>query len=716
MKQLLQRMDTGETSLVDVPAPSIDTGPQLLVRTTATLISAGTERMLVDFGRASLVSKARQQPERVKQVLDKMRTDGIGVTLEAVRAKLDQPIPLGYCQAGVIADMGPGVSGFQLGDRVVTNGPHAEMVRVPETLAAKIPDQVDFEAAAFTPVAAIALQGIRLADPTLGETVVVYGLGLIGLLAVQLLVANGCRVIGVDRSESRLALGRQFGATTIDASGGGVAEHVMAHTFGVGADAVLLTLASDSDDPVHEAAAMSRKRGRLVLVGVTGLKLRRDDFYKKELSFQVSCSYGPGRYDPTYEVRAVDYPLPYVRWSEQRNFEAVLQLMASGRVAPTPLITHRVAFEEAPSAYDIITTDPGAIGVVLTYPETTPSPSEVPVRRIEVAPAEIRRLSRHPRVAVIGAGNFATRVLLPILKDEGATIEMIATDAGVNAALAARRMGARWATTDVNDVMTGDADAVFVLTRHNTHAELTSRALAAGKHVFVEKPLALTKPELDGLEPQLAGSSSILMVGYNRRFSPLTRALRSAVEGRAGPMSVVVTVNAGFIPRDHWTQDVNVGGGRLVGEACHWIDLARALVGHPIADAQVITNFDKGGRPLDDQAHVTIRFTDGSTAVVHYLASGASSYPKERIECFVDGKTFSIDNWRRLRQWGTGGQWWNPKRKPQKGHREEIRAFLAAVARGGGPPIPLDEILEITRWSIELAAAARSMRVSPARG
>ncbi|HEX8245095.1 MAG TPA: zinc-binding alcohol dehydrogenase, partial [Longimicrobium sp.] len=368
MKQLLQQLNTGETRLAEVPVPRAG-ATSLVVETRATLVSAGTERMLVEFGRANLLEKARKQPDKVRQVLDKVRTDGLGPTFDAVRAKLDAPIPLGYCHAGVVVEAGPRAGGFKAGDRVVTNGPHAEYVRVPHTLAARIPDNVGWEAAAFTPLAAIGLQGIRLAAPTLGETVVVYGLGLIGLLTVQLLRASGCRVIGIDRDAQRLALAEGFGAVAVDGSAGGVAERVLALTAGVGADAVLLTLASDSDEPVQQAAQMSRKRGRLVLVGVTGLNLRRDDFYRKELTFAVSCSYGPGRYDPEYEEGGRDYPLAFVRWTEQRNFEAVLELMSRGALDPLPLVTHRFEFEGAPAAYEVIAGGEPSLGVVLTYPD-----------------------------------------------------------------------------------------------------------------------------------------------------------------------------------------------------------------------------------------------------------------------------------------------------------------------------------------------------------
>ncbi|GJG88447.1 oxidoreductase [Gemmatimonadetes bacterium T265] len=714
MKQLLQQLDTGETRLADVPAPRAGS-TSLVVESRATVVSAGTERMLVEFGRANLLDKARQQPDKVRQVLDKVRTDGLAPTLEAVRAKLDAPIPLGYCHAGVVVEAGERVRQFRVGERVVTNGQHAEYVRVPQTLAARIPDGVGFEAAAFTPLAAIGLQGLRLAAPTLGETVVVYGLGLIGLLTVQLLRANGCRVIGIDRDATRLGLAERFGATAVEGGAAGAAEHVLAQTAGVGADAVLLTLASQSDDPVHDAAAMSRKRGRLVLVGVTGLHLRREDFYRKELSFAVSCSYGPGRYDPEYEDAARDYPLPFVRWTEQRNFEAVLGLMAQGSVDPTPLVTHRIAFAAAPAAYDVISGKAPSLGVVLDYPDRGGAAPGAAGRLVSAkvsanggAPPVAVRGAARGVVGVIGAGNFAVRTLLPALQPTGARLHTIVSSGGTTGAIAAQKFGFARTSSDVDAVLDDDEiDTVFVLTRHDTHARLAERALAAGKHVFVEKPLALTEDAVDAVAAARDASGRLLTVGFNRRFAPLTHELRGLLRGRAGPLSVIATVNAGAIPRDHWTQDPDVGGGRIVGEACHFVDLCWALVGAPIIDLRVTTARDAGGRAIDDVAHLSLAFADGSTAVVHYLASGARAFPKERVECFWDGKTAAIDNWRRLRRYGVAGPLWERSRAMDKGHAEELRRWMAAV-RGEQPvPIPPDELFEVSRWSARAGRLAR---------
>jgi predicted dehydrogenase len=487
---------------------------------------------------------------------------------------------------------------------------------------------------------------------------------------------------------------------------------VQALTDGVGADAVLLTLASSSDEPIHQAAEMSRKRGRIVLVGVTGLNLRRDDFYQKELSFQVSCSYGPGRYDPTYEEAGQDYPLPFVRWTEQRNFEAVLELMASGQLDPSPLITHRFAFDDAPDAYDVISGDQPSLGVVLTYPDREGTPPSRGSRTL-IRNGQTTAAGRGS-VGVIGAGNFAVRTLLPVLKDVDAHLHTIASGGGTSGAIAAEKFGFARTTTDLDAIFEEpEIDTVFVLTRHDTHARFTLRALEAGKHVFVEKPLALTEEELDAVAGAAVDAGRMVVVGFNRRFAPLTRDVQELLHERAGPLAVVATVNAGAIPRDHWTQDQNVGGGRIVGEACHWLDLARGLVGAPIEHVEATAARDRSGRPIDDIAHLTAEFADGSTAVVHYLANGSKAFPKERIECFFDGKTLAIDNWRRLQRYGVAGPWYERPLKMDKGHAAEVEAWVDAVRQGGPPPIPLEELLEVSRWAIRAGEQARSGSRAP---
>ena len=704
MINILQSLGDGTTRIVDAPVPAA-TGPTLLVESRATVISAGTERMLVDFGRSNLVDKARKQPEKVRQVLDKMRTDGIGPTLDAVRAKLDSPIPLGYCQAGVVAGVGSRVRRFAPGDRVVTNGPHAEYVRVPHTLAAKIPDGVSFEAAAFTPLAAIGLQGLRLAAPTLGETVVVYGLGLIGLLTVQLARANGCRVIGIERDPQRAALAARGGATIVTAGGGvDVAQAVLDLTSGDGADAVLLTLATDRDEPVHAAATMSRKRGRIVLVGVTGLGLRREDFYKKELTFQVSCSYGPGRYDPEHEEKGTDYPASFVRWTEGRNFAAVLELMADGKVDPLPLISHRFPIEQAERAYNVVAGAEPSLGIVLTYaPKDAPVESARTVMLREGSPRAGRAA-----LGVIGAGNFGSRVLIPALRKAGATLEVLASSGGVSAAVVGKQAGFARATTDAESVLADPAlDTVVISTRHDSHADWTARAIEAGKHVFVEKPLALSAEQLDRVREALEDSDRILCVGFNRRRAPLVETVRGALRARSGPLVVNLLVNAGAIPRDHWVHDPDSGGGRVVGEGCHFIDLARHLVGASIRGLQVIAARGADAA-IDDVATMQLAFADGSLATIQYLANGHKGFPKERVELFFDGKAIRIDNYRKVAAWGIDGLATRLPQRQDKGHEALAAAFVRAVREGGPPPIPIEELLEVSEWSIraqELASA-----------
>ena len=696
MIHLLQSLADGSTQLVDVPVPAA-TGAALVVESRASVVSAGTERMLVDFGRAGWLEKARRQPDKVRQVVDKMRTDGIAPTLGAVRAKLDAPIPLGYCQAGVVVETGPRVERFAPGDRVVTNGPHAEYVRVPHTLAAHIPDAVSFEAAAFTPLAAIGLQGLRLATPTLGETIVVYGLGLIGLLTVQLARANGCDVIGIDRDAVRLGLAERFGARAVSADEGvDVTRAVLDLTAGEGADAVLLTLATDDDGPVHAAATMSRKRGRIVLVGVAGLQLRRDDFYRKELSFQVSCSYGPGRYDPVHEEQGVDYPRGFVRWTEGRNFAAVLALMAEGRLDPTPLVTHRFDIGEAAQAYEVVSGTEKSLGIVLRYPERVSAaapPSRSIVLRSDEPPAG------QGIVGWVGSGNFASRVLIPAFAKAGATLHTLASSGGVSAATVGKREGFRRATTDADTLLGNELiDTIVVTTRHDTHASWARRSLEAGKHVFVEKPLALDAEEVDRIDAALQRTSAVLCVGFNRRYAPMAVRAREALRGRTGPLVVDILVNAGAIPRDHWTQRPDEGGGRIVGEAVHFIDLARFFVGAPIASLQVKTAGEQ--RPIDDVASLQLGFGDGSIASIRYLSNGHRAFPKERIELFVDGAVIRIDNWRTMRGWGVNGVTTHLPHSQDKGHTALAEAFMRAV-RGHGPtPIPPDETLEVSRWAI----------------
>ena len=585
MKQVLQSLKTGVTEVAEVPCPAAKRG-QLLIRSSQTLVSAGTERMLVEFGKANLVNKARQQPDKVRMVLDKINTDGLLPTIDAVRSKLDQPLPLGYCNAGVIVDSN--VNGFEVGDRVVSNGNHAEVVRVPKNLCAKIPDEVDNETAAFTVLGAIGLQGIRLIQPTLGEAIVVTGLGLVGLMCVQMLRANGCRVLGIDFDSHKCDLARQYGAETVDLSKGEDAL-IAAQNFsrGRGVDGVLITAASRADDIMHQSAEMCRKRGRIVLVGVVGLNLRRDDFFQKEISFQVSASYGPGRYDSLYEEHGQDYPVGFVRWTEQRNFEAVLDMMACGTLEVKSLITHRFKIDDAIDAYKLLD-DSTALGIVLEYPAKT----EQILRATSVElNTTIKGKSKHtssvPIVGFIGAGNYASRTLIPAFKAGGAVLDTLVTSGGISGVHHGKKNGFRTTSTEIDDIINNkNINTIAIVTRHDAHANQVVTALNAGNNVFVEKPLALTLEELDLIDSTYNNAKFSkplrLMVGFNRRFAPHIIKIKELLNAHRTPKTIIITVNAGSIPGEHWVQDLNVGGGRIVGEACHFIDLMRFLIGFPI--------------------------------------------------------------------------------------------------------------------------------------
>lgn len=693
MKQILQSLRAGTTSVLDVPSPAVGPG-QLLIRTSHSLVSAGTERMLVDFGRAGWIDKARQQPDKVRMVLDKVRTDGLAPTVAAVRNKLDQPLPMGYCNVGHVVAVGAGVSGFDVGDRVASNGKHAEIVAVPVNLCARVPDSVADEDAAFTVLGAIALQGIRLVQPTLGEAVVVTGLGLIGLVTVQLLRAHGCRVLGLDFDPTRLALARRFGAEIVDL-GVGTDPLVAAHTFsrGRGVDAVLITASTRSSEPVHEAAQMCRKRGRIVLVGVTGLELSRADFFEKELSFQVSCSYGPGRYDPSYEEMGHDYPVGFVRWTEQRNLEAVLDMLAERRLDLQPLISHRFPIDDATRAYEIVGGSEPSLGIMLQYPATA-DPAQ---RSITLAPPSASAAGTRASVGVIGAGNYAGAVLIPAFRGAGAVLHTIVSAGGVSSVHAGRKFGFLRASTDSEALFADpEVDTLVVATRHDSHAHYVLAAHAAGKHVFVEKPLCLTLDELTRIEDAWHGGGPLLTVGFNRRFAPQVQRIKELLAGTPGPKAFVMTVNSGAIPASHWTQDPTTGGGRIVGEACHFIDLLRHLADSPIAAHRAHAM----AASTRDTVTISLDFADGSIGTIHYLANGSKAFPKERLEVFVSGRVLQLDNFRRLAGFG-----WPRFRamnlwRQDKGQAACARAFVQAVRDGGMAPIPLDELIEVARVAI----------------
>ncbi len=663
--------------------------------------------MMVEFGKAGWIEKARQQPDKVRMVFDKIKTDGLQPTIEAVFNKLDQPLPLGYCNVGRVAKVGPGESAFAEGDRMISNGKHAEVVSVPFNLCAKVPDSVSDEQAAFTVLGAIALQGIRLVKPTLGETVVVTGLGLIGLLTVQLLRAHGCRVLGLDFDKEKLELARQFGAEVVDlAVGQDPVKTAELYSRGRGVDAVVITAATKSSEPVHQAALMCRKRGRIVLVGVTGLELSRDDFFKKELTFQVSASYGPGRYDPNYEEKGQDYPVGFVRWTEQRNFEAVLDMMAEGRLDVRPLISHRFSIEEAGKAYDLVGGAGPSLGILLAYPglEITRAARTVSLQAVG-AITSVGKAGK-AMVSFIGSGNYATAVLIPAFKEAGAHLRSVASSAGVSGVHAGRKYGFDETTTDTNRIFSDEVtNAVVITTQHDSHAHFVLQALRSGKHVFVEKPLCLTLQELVEIESahKDAGGRSMVMVGFNRRFAPQVQKVKELLNGVTGPKAFVMTVNAGAIPADHWTHDPEAGGGRIIGEACHFVDLLRFLVGVPL------TSWQRAGMnsPTHDTVCLQLGFADGSIGTVHYYANGSKAFPKERLEVFAAGRVLQLDNYRKLTGFGWPGFTKMNLWRQDKGQKACAKAFVDAIEERAPAPISFDEVLEVSRVSIELARGAQ---------
>jgi predicted dehydrogenase/threonine dehydrogenase-like Zn-dependent dehydrogenase len=691
MKQIIQDIKNGSTILEEIPVPLIKKG-HVLIRTHRSLVSLGTEKMLVEFGKSNLLAKARQQPEKVKQVLDKIKTEGLLPTLEAVFNKLDEPLPLGYCNAGEVIAIGEGVYEFNVGDRVASNGAHAEIVCVPKNLVARIPDNVSYEEAAFAVIGSIGLQGIRLANPTLGENVVVIGLGLIGLITCDLLIANGCKVIGFDFDAKKVELANSRGVRAFISTSCDVVKTVEDLTFGMGADAIVITASTKSNDVISQAAGMSRKKGRIILVGVIGLDIQRGDFFKKELSFQVSCSYGPGRYDEDYEQRGIDYPLGYVRWTEKRNFEAVLYAISQNQLRVKPLITERVELKNYLQIYGSM--GGGSIASILEYPGTANENLTI------VAGAE--RMSKPAKgiIGIIGAGNFTKMTVMPALKGSGAFYKYISSAGGLTAKSLANKYGFEFSTTDYKEIINdNDVDLVFITTRHNEHANMVSETLQSGKNVFVEKPLALNLIELNQVidSYKSAPNSVCLNVGFNRRFSPFIQKMKQLLGKTPSAMNIIATMNAGFIPTDVWVQDMKVGGGRIVGEACHFIDLMIYLTGSQVKEVMMSA---LGTNPTEntDNAIITLKFENGSQGVINYFSNGSKAYSKERVEVYTQGRILVLDNFRKLEGYGFSG-FSSFSGKIDKGHKEQFKRLIKSVQTGSEALIGFEEIVNTSKAS-----------------
>jgi predicted dehydrogenase/threonine dehydrogenase-like Zn-dependent dehydrogenase len=699
MKQIIQSFKTGETILEEVPAPIVKKGA-VLIQTSRSLVSLGTERMLVEFGKSNLISKARQQPDKVKQVLDKIKTEGLMPTLEAVFNKLGEPLPLGYCNVGKVIAVGEGVTEFKVGDRVASNGQHAEFVCIPKNLAAHIPDNVSDDEATFTVIGSIGLQGIRLLNPTIGETIVVIGMGLIGLLTAQLLVANGCNVIGVDIDDSKLKLSEQWGIIPFNPKNGDIVKFVEQYTNNVGADGVLITASTKSDEIISQAARMSRKRGRIILVGVIGLNLSRAEFYEKELSFQVSCSYGPGRYDDDYEQRGIDYPLPFVRWTEKRNFETILNAISRGKLHVKEMISEIVKLENFINIYGQIGSSK-SIASILEYNEKSIDKMSNTVKLKESNFSNSKGI-----IGIIGSGNFTKMTMLPALKNSKANFKYIASQGGVSGTALAQKHGFSHSTTDYREIIKdSEVDLVMITTRHNLHAEMSKEILNAGKHVFVEKPIALNSEELNQIIDAQQKSGKTISVGFNRRFSPHSIKVKSALGNST--MNVIATMNAGTIPANVWVHDLKVGGGRIIGEACHFIDLITYFTGSKVKSV-CMNALGINPEENTDNASILLKYENGSTGVINYFSNGSKSYSKERIEIYSQERTAIIDNFRKTSAYGFKG-FSGLKTSLDKGHKNQFEILINKIQNGGSPMIPLDEIINTTKASF---AAIESLKLN----
>ena len=710
MKQVLQNMRDGKTTITEVPIPTPQTG-QALVQVAASLVSAGTERMLVEFGEKSLVGKARSRPDLVKQVLDKMRREGLVSTLEATFNRLDAPMSLGYSSAGTILALGPGMDGFKVGQRVACSGGgyavHAEYNLVPRNLLTPLPDSVDFEAAAFTTLGAIALHGFRLAEPQVGERVAVIGLGLLGLLTIQIAAAAGCRVFGIDTNPERVQLAKQFGIEAVVRPG--ASENSQVFTGNRGFDSVIICADTSSNDPVELAGQIARDRARVVATGAVGLSFPRKIYFEKELSFINSRSYGPGRYDSGYEEKGQDYPIGFVRWTEGRNFQTIVELLESGKLQVNPLISQRFPIEQAAEAYDIITgkVKVAFLGVLLRYPDQPADPTRISLIRL-------RETSPKPesivRLGVLGAGLFANATLLPAIKKIPA-IELIgiASASGMHARHSAQKFGFAYACSDDEQILNDPAiNTVAILTRHDSHADLVIRALQAGKHVFVEKPLAVNNEQLLKIEDQLGlNTEGLLMVGFNRRFAPLAIELSKFLKNRSEPIFSHYRVNAGYIPLNHWIHDPSQGGGRIIGEACHFVDFISFLVGStPVSvSAQALPD---QGKYREDNSSMTFSFADGSIGVVDYLANGDKSFAKERVEVFCGGRIAVLDDYRKLEMVENGNRITRKSAfKQDKGHLGEMQVLTRSLS-SGAIPIPYQQLLATTRATFAAIASLRA--------
>ncbi len=690
MKQIVQYLGNGKTLLEEVPVPNVKKG-HLLIKTTRSLVSLGTERMLVDFGKANLVSKALQQPEKVKLVLNKIKTDGLFATLKSIKNTLGQPMPLGYCNVGIVEEVGEDVMDYKVGDRVVSNGHHAEYVCIPQNLLAKIPDNVTDDQACFTVIGSIGLQGIRLLNPTFGETVVVVGLGLIGLVTSELLISNGCNVIGFDFDDKKVKIAKKKGVIAINPSKGtNQINFVKEMTNEIGADGIIITASNKSNEIISQSAKMCRKRGRIILVGVIGLDISRADFYEKEIKFQVSCSYGPGRYDVNYENNGNDYPIGFVRWTEKRNFEAILNALSNKRLNVSELITSNIPLDDFNLIYNNIN-DKKSIACILKYKTNS--------RKNNIVKYNDNKFKKNNGVVgIIGAGNFTSSTIIPNLKKNNYQISHIASLSGLTSTIQAKRFGISNSTSDYKILLNDkNIDLIFITTRHNLHASLVAECLNKNKNVFVEKPLALNIDELNKIIYAYNKKDLSLTVGFNRRFAPFSKKIMSSIGDTNNPINIVININAGNIPKDHWVHDMKIGGGRVIGEVCHFIDLC-SFFSNSLVKSVCMNSMGKDHSDNSDNVSIMLKFLNGSNASINYFSNGSKSYSKERVEIYSQERTYIIDNWRVLYGYGTNS-FKKIKSSQDKGHFNQFNELLSQQINGLNQLISFESLLNTTKTS-----------------
>ncbi len=697
MKQIFQSLSDGKTEVVDIPLPKVGSG-MLLVRTSCSLISSGTERMLLEFGKSNVINKIKKQPNKVKDVYQKFVTDGIISTLNSVKNKIENPIPLGYSNCGVVIEVGEKVEGFSVGDRVISNGPHAEFVQVSQNLCAKIPNNVTDEEAVFTVLGSIALQGTRLSKPTFGESFVIIGLGLVGILTAKILLSQGCKVFGFDISKKSCDLAKSHNIDAIQLSEDfNPLNWSKENSEGYGIDAVIITAATSSNSPIDLAANICRKRGRIILIGDTGLKLNREEFYKKELFFQVSCSYGPGRYDKQYEQKGIDYPNAYVRWTEQRNFKSFLYALDKKLFSTNNLISHEFYIDDASKAYELLLSSEYNKGILLKYRNNK---SVINISKSVTLKSVSNKTKENNSLSLIGSGNYASSLLLPAFKKSGAKFETLVSKNNFTASNLGRKFKFQKVSTDKDIIFKNKlSKALIIATRHDSHASLVLDAINSHKHVFVEKPLCLKTQELQKIEKSYR-QDTILMVGFNRRFAPLVKKLKFFIDKYSGPKAFIYKCNAGYLPKEHWLNDLDIGGGRLIGEACHFVDLLRYLSGSNILNISCSRMNNKS--KINDTFSINLSFKNGSIGTIHYFANGSRLFPKEMLEVFWDGKVMQLDNFKRLNAWGL------PRFKNirnfrlDKGQENCCKSFLEAIKNNSESPIPFDEIIEVHKVLLNL--------------